>query len=158
MEISFRRAAADDLPAIVALLYDDELGRTREVLSDPVDAAYRDAFAAIEADPNQLMSVAVERTGPGGPERIVGCAQITFIPGLSHRGLMRGQIESVRVSSTLRGQGVGRRYIAWAIDRCRERGCGVVQLTSSASRTGAHKFYEDLGFHATHVGFKLDLR
>ncbi|MEM9028881.1 MAG: GNAT family N-acetyltransferase [Pseudomonadota bacterium] len=153
-DLQMRRARRDDVAAIVRLLFDDELGRTREVLSDPPDAAYLAAFDAIEGDANQLLAVAAWR----GVADIVGCLQVTFIPGLSHRGLWRGQIESVRVASTARGTGLGREMIAWAIEQCRQRDCGMVQLTSTASRTDARRFYETLGFEATHVGFKLDLR
>ena len=144
----FRRAVAADIEAIVALLADDRLGAAREKPGDP---AYAAAFAAVEADPNQLLAV-VERDG-----RVVGCLQISFIPGLSHRGAWRGQIESVRVGSDQRGSGLGRRLIGWAVDQCRARGCTMVQLTSTASRTDARRFYEGLGFSASHVGFKLAL-
>lgn len=144
----FRRATAADVPAIVALLADDRLGAAREKPGDP---AYDAAFAAIDADPNQLLAVA-ERDGTA-----VGCLQLTFMPGLSHRGAWRGQIESVRVASSERGAGLGRRMLDWAIGECRARGCALVQLTSDASRTEARRFYESLGFAASHLGFKLKL-
>jgi len=156
MQIKFQRATLEDLPAIVKLLHDDELGRAREILSDPPDAAYVAAFKALDADPNQLMAVAVDTDEMSG-RAVVGCAQVSFIPGLSHRGAWRGQIEGVRVASALRGRGIGRAFIEWAIAQCRTRGCSMVQLTSSASREGAHRFYADIGFTASHVGFKLDL-
>jgi ribosomal protein S18 acetylase RimI-like enzyme len=148
---TFRPATGADLSAIVALLADDELGRTREDPSLPLNAAYVDAFAAIARDPNQLLAVA-EVDGA-----VAGCVQITFVPGLSRMGLWRGQIESVRVSAAQRGEGLGQRMIGWAIDRCRERGCGLVQLTTDARRPEAHRFYERLGFEATHLGMKLEL-
>ena len=144
----FRRATAADVPAIVALLADDVLGAAREKPGDP---AYAAAFAAIEADPNQLLAVAED----GG--RVVGCLQLTFIPGLSHRGAWRGQIESVRTASDRRGTGLGRRMFAWAIEQCTARGCGVVQLTTDKSRAEARRFYESLGFKASHEGMKLAL-
>ena len=144
----FRRAIAADLAAIVALLADDVLGAAREKPGDP---AYAAAFAAIEADPNQLLAVAED----GG--RIVGCLQLTFIPGLSHRGAWRGQIESVRIAASERGGGLGRRVFAWAIGECRARGCRLVQLTTDKSRTDARRFYESLGFVASHEGMKLAL-
>ena len=147
-DVVFRAAAAADVPAIVALLADDVLGAAREAPGDP---AYDDAFAAAAADPNQLIGVA----DVGG--RVVGCLQVTFIPGLSHRGAWRGQIESVRIGADQRGSGLGRRMIGWAIDQCRARGCTMVQLTSNASRVDARRFYEGLGFEASHVGFKLTL-
>ncbi|WP_240789962.1 GNAT family N-acetyltransferase [Roseomonas sp. HF4] len=136
------------MPAIVALLADDMLGAGREVPGDP---AYEAAFAAIEADPNQLLAVA-EEIG-----RVVGCLQLTFIPGLSRKGMWRGQIESVRIASGHRGTGLGRRMFEWAIEACRARGCGLVQLTTDKARPEAHRFYESLGFVASHEGMKLAL-
>lgn len=150
-EPTFRRARREDVAAIVAMLADDELGRQREDLSDPPAPAYVEAFAAIDADPNQLLAVAEV----GGD--IAGCLQITFIPGLSRRGMWRGQIESVRVASSTRGSGLGRAMIGWAIGECRRRDCGLVQLTTDKSRSDAHRFYESLGFVASHEGMKLTL-
>jgi ribosomal protein S18 acetylase RimI-like enzyme len=144
----FRRAVAADIEAIVALLADDVLGAARERPGDP---AYAAAFAAVEADPNQLLAV-VERDG-----RVIGCLQISFMPGLSHRGAWRGQIESVRIAASERGGGLGRRVFAWAIGECRARGCRLVQLTTDKSRTDARRFYESLGFQASHEGMKLAL-
>lgn len=144
----FRRATAADLDAVVALLADDMLGATRE---QPGDPAYAAAFAAIEADPNQFLAVA-EQAG-----RILGCLQISFIPGLSRRGMWRGQIESVRIAASHRGAGLGRRMFEWAIERCRARGCGLVQLTTDKARPDARRFYESLGFTASHEGMKLAL-
>jgi ribosomal protein S18 acetylase RimI-like enzyme len=144
----FRRAVAADIEAIVALLADDVLGAARERPGDP---AYAAAFAAVEADPNQLLAV-VERDG-----RVIGCLQISFMPGLSHRGAWRGQIESVRIAASERGGGLGRRVFAWAIGECRARGCRLVQLTTDKSRTDARRFYESLGFVASHEGMKLAL-
>ena len=149
--IRFRRATAEDLPAIVALLADDPLGRGRENAEPEADSCYRDAFAAIERDPNQLLAVA-ERSGT-----VVGVLQLSFIPGLTRRGMWRGQIEGVRVAASERGGGVGRAMLEWAIGECRERGCGLVQLTSDERRPDAHRFYEALGFQATHRGYKLPL-
>jgi GNAT superfamily N-acetyltransferase len=146
--VIFRRATADDLPAIVALLADDVLGATRE---SPGDPAYAAAFAAIDADANQLLAVA-EQDG-----RILGCLQLTFLPGLSHRGAWRGQVESVRVAADQRGTGLGRRFLEWAIAQCRARGCRMVQLTTDKSRADARRFYESLGFTASHEGMKLAL-
>jgi len=152
MSLSFRRATAADLPAIIEMLADDALGKEREDTSVPVADCYRTAFAAIDRDENQFLAVA-ERAG-----EIVGTLQLTFLPGLSHQGLWRGQIESVRVSSNARGGGIGRQMLEWAIATCRERGCGIVQLTSDKSRTDAIRFYESLGFTASHEGFKLKLK
>ena len=148
----FRQARESDLPAIIAMLADDVLGRNREVVSDPVDERYRAAFAAIVADENQLLAVAVN-----ADDQPVGCLQLTFIPGLSRTGMWRGQIESVRITETERGTGLGARFIKWAIGVCRDRGCKLVQLTSDKSRADSIRFYEKLGFTASHEGMKLTL-
>ena len=150
-EIRFRQAVLSDLSAILDLLADDELGRKRERIGPPPSPNYERAFFAIEKDPNQMLAVA-ERDG-----EVVGCLQLTFIPGLSHVGLWRGQIESVRVASAFRGSGLGKRLFAWAIEECRMRGCGLVQLTTDKSRPDALRFYRSLGFAASHEGLKLDL-
>lgn len=144
-------ATSADLPAIVAMLADDPIGRTREVVSDPLDPAYHDAFAAIERDPNIRLIVARQ----GG--RVVGCLQLTFMPGLSRRGMWRGEIEGVRVAADVRGQGVGHAMLEYTIAACRDRGCGLVQLTSDKTRVDAIRFYESLGFTATHEGMKRSL-
>lgn len=148
----FRKASSVDLPAIVALLSDDPLGATREVASETIDQAYLDAFAAIDADSNQLLVVAVD-DGDG----VIGCLQLSFIPGLSRTGMWRGQIESVRIAAGHRGDGLGATMIEWAIGQARNRGCGLVQLTSDKRRPDAIRFYEKLGFVASHQGLKLDL-
>ena len=155
MEHSFRTATTADLPAIVALLLDDTLGAAREIAAPSgdlaVDPVYASAFAAMARDPNQRF-VVMEAAGV-----IIGCMQITFIPGLSRRGMWRGQLESVRIASHLRGQGLGRAFFQWAIAECRAKGCGLVQLSTDASRTEAQRFYLALGFEPTHVGMKLKL-
>ena len=150
-DLTFRRAGAADLEDIVALLADDELGRKRDDPDPPLNPRYIDAFAAIDADRNQFLAVVEE----GG--EIVGCLQLSFIPGLSRLGLWRGQIESVRISSARRGGGLGKRMFEWAIDECRKRRCEIVQLTTDKSRADARRFYEGLGFVASHEGMKLAL-
>ncbi|MDP2117593.1 MAG: GNAT family N-acetyltransferase [Brevundimonas sp.] len=149
--IAFRRARASDLPAIIALLADDPLGREREDVSLPPVPAYEAAFAAIDADPNQLLAVVTE------DERVVGTLQITFIPGLSRKGALRGQIEAVRIAADRRGAGLGHRVFDWAIAECRSRGCCLVQLTTDRGRPEAHRFYDQLGFTASHLGYKKTL-
>jgi len=146
-DLVFRTAAREDLPAMIALIADDQLGQSRGDASPPLDRRYLDAFTAIERDPNQML-VAVE---------IVGCFQITFIPGISRRGAWRGQIESVRVARAKRGAGLGTAMFEWAIAACRRRGCSLVQLYTDKSRKDAHRFYERLGFKASHEGLKLAL-
>lgn len=150
-ELQFRRACAEDLPALVALLADDVLGSTREDSRSPPNPAYLAAFGAIERDPNQLLAVA-ERE-----DRIVGCLQLSFIPGLSRLGAWRGQIESVRVAAAERGHGTGKLFFEWAIEQCRQRGCALVQLTTDKKRADAQRFYSALGFHTTHEGMKIEL-
>jgi ribosomal protein S18 acetylase RimI-like enzyme len=149
--IRFRRATAADLPAIVNLLADDGLGRGREDPRVPLNPRYTEAFAVLDADPNQLLVVATDG------EAVVGYLQLTFIPGLSRIGQWRGQIEGVRVASARRGQGIGRAMFVWAIEQCRLRGCRLVQLTTDKSRGDAHRFYESMGFVASHEGMKLSL-
>lgn len=149
--IEFRRAQASDLPDIVAMLADDPLGAGREDVSLPLARGYVDAFNAIDADPNQLLAVAVD-----GAE-VIGTLQITFLAGLSHKGAWRGQIEAVRIASHRRSGGIGRQMIEWAIGECRARGCSLVQLTTDRSRADAHRFYEDLGFTGSHLGYKKTL-
>ncbi len=150
--IVFRQAIAEDLPAIIMLLADDELGVTREDISFPLAHVYRQAFAAIENDPNQFLAVGADGN------RIVSVMQLTFIPGLSHMGAWRGQIEGVRVASGYRGLGLGQHFFAWGLELCRKRGCSAVQLTTNKQRWDARRFYERLGFEATHEGYKLDLK
>jgi GNAT superfamily N-acetyltransferase len=150
-DLTIRRATEADLPAIVGMLADDALGRQREDPRLPLDAAYLRAFAAIAADPNQILAVAEDADG------VAGTLQLTFLPGLSHKGSWRGQIEAVRIAAGRRGSGLGQRLIEWAVAECRARGCNVAQLTTDKSRHDAHRFYERLGFKATHEGFKLRL-
>ncbi|MGW6263120.1 N-acetyltransferase family protein [Streptomyces sp. NPDC055085] len=148
-DLEIRAAAADDVPAIVAMLADDPLGAQRESPDDLTP--YLDALKRLSADPNQHLVVAVRES------RVVGTLQLTVIPGLSRKGATRSIIEAVRIHADERGSGLGTQLIEWAIDESRRQGCQLVQLTSDASRTDAHRFYERLGFEASHVGFKLAL-
>jgi len=134
---------------MVAMLADDPLGAARE---DPADAqTYAAAYDRVTADPSQRL-VVVERDG-----HVVGTLQLSIIPGLSRRGATRSIIEGVRVAQDERGHGVGTELITWAVEESRRAGCALVQLTSDASRTDARRFYERLGFEASHIGFKLPL-
>ncbi|MEU2555417.1 GNAT family N-acetyltransferase [Streptomyces sp. NPDC014684] len=148
-DLEIRLATAPDLPAIVAMLADDPLGAQRESPDDL--SPYRTALKRLDADPNQRLVVAVRE------DRVVGTLQLTIIPGLSRRGATRSVIEAVRIHADERGSGLGTQLIQWAIDESRRQGCQLVQLTSDSSRTDAHRFYERLGFTASHVGFKLPL-
>ncbi len=143
------RATAADVPLIVGLLRDDPLGATRE---SEGAAGYDRAFDAIDADPNQLLAVVRDDA-----KVVVGTLQLTFVPGLSRGGALRVLIEAVRVAGPERGRGLGTAMMAWAHDRARARGAVVAQLTSHASRTAAHTFYERLGYDPSHVGMKLRL-
>jgi GNAT superfamily N-acetyltransferase len=147
----FRRARLADLPAIVAMLADDDLGAGREDASIPLNPRYIAAFEAIAQDSNQFLAVVEQDL------QLVGCLQLSFIPGLSRLGLWRGQIESVRIASAFRGAGLGRVMFEWAIEQCRSQGCGLVQLTTDRARPDARRFYESLGFKASHDGMKLSL-
>ncbi|USQ89338.1 GNAT family N-acetyltransferase [Streptomyces phaeoluteigriseus] len=148
-DLEIRAAVAEDVPAIVGMLADDPLGARRESPDDL--APYVSALERISADPNQRLVVAVR----GG--RVVGTLQLTIVPGLSRRGATRSIIEGVRVHADERGSGLGTRFIEWAIEESRREDCRLVQLTSDSTRTDAHRFYERLGFEASHVGFKLQL-
>src|ERR1700722_4260717 len=144
----FRDARRDEVPAIVALLADDVLGAGRET---NVDDVYWKAFDDIAADPRNRLIVA------DAEGQVAGTLQLTLIPGLSRHGMLRAQIEGVRVAAPWRGQGLGRAMIGWAIEEARRSGCGLVQLTSDKRRPDAIRFYEALGFTPTHEGFKLSL-
>lgn len=146
-----REARRDDVAAIVAMLADDPLGRSRDGPADPLPQAYLDAFGRMEAQDGNLLLVAA------AGHAVVGCLQLTLIAGLSRRGMMRGQIEAVRVAAATRGQGIGALLMKEAISRCRAAGCGLVQLTTDRRRSDAHRFYERLGFVASHLGMKLAL-
>jgi GNAT superfamily N-acetyltransferase len=148
-ELDIRPAVAGDVPAIVAMLADDPLGAQRESPDDLTP--YLHALKRVSSDPNQHLVVAV-RDG-----RVVGTLQLTIIPGLSRMGATRSIIEAVRIHADERGSGLGTQLIEWAIDESRRHDCQLVQLTSDATRTDAHRFYERLGFQASHVGFKRQL-
>jgi GNAT superfamily N-acetyltransferase len=148
-DLEIRPAVAADVPAIVAMLADDPLGAQRESPDDL--APYLTALERLVADPNQHLVVAVRE------DRVVGTLQLTIIPGLSRRGSTRSIIEGVRVHADERGSGLGTQLIEWAVDESRRQNCQLVQLTSDVTRTDAHRFYERLGFEASHVGFKLPL-
>lgn len=150
-KISFRNAARDDLPEVVRLLADDPLGAQRERYELPLPAGYLAAFDAIEADPNNELVVACIG------KRVVGVLQLTFIPYLTYQGAWRALIEAVRVDSGARSAGIGKALLERAIARSRERGCRLVQLTTDKSRAHARRFYEKLGFVASHEGMKLHL-
>jgi GNAT superfamily N-acetyltransferase len=143
--LELRRATAADLPALVGMLADDPLGAGREA-DDGDLTPYRRAFDLVDADPAHVLLVAVDG------DDVVGTLQLSVLPGLARRGASRGQIEAVRVAAGARGGGLGAAMIGWAVEESRRRGCGLVQLTTDKSRTGARRFYERLGFVASHEG------
>jgi len=151
-ELTFRDATPDDIPTIIRLAH---AGDARGPDTPPLDPAsftdprYRAAFDALAADPAHRLVVA-ELDG-----EVVGTLQLSFIPGLVNFGLKRGMLENVHIRADLRGGGYGSQMVQWAVERCREAGCGVVQLTSNKVRLDAHRFYRKLGFAQSHEGFKL---
>ena len=151
-EILFRNARREDLPSIVRLLAEDELGSQREKLGEPLPHSYSAAFEQIAADPNHQLIVA-ESDG-----RVIGTLHLMFLPSISYQGGLRAQVESVRVDKECRNLGIGSRMMEWTIERAHQRGAHVIQLTSHLSRKDAHRFYEKLGFKGSHLGMKLDLR
>ncbi len=151
--VTLRRAAAEDVPAIVGLLAADQLGATRDSVSSDEDLQpYLDAFGAIDADPAHLLLVAADDC-----EQVLATMQLSFLPGLARRGALRAQIEAVRVRDDHRSRGLGAALFHWAIEEARRRQCALVQLTTDKSRADAHRFYERLGFVASHEGLKLKL-
>jgi GNAT superfamily N-acetyltransferase len=153
-DLIFRDATPADIPTILTLAH---AGDARGAATPPLDPAtfadprYLAAFEAIARDPAHRLIVAEF----GG--EVIGTLQITFIPGLVNFGLKRGLLENVHIRADQRGSGHGSIMMQWAIERCREHGCGVVQLTSNKVRTDAHRFYRKLGFAQSHEGFKLAL-
>jgi|UPI000685D5B2 GNAT superfamily N-acetyltransferase len=150
--VTLRTAVRADVPAVVALLADDELGRTRETPPDGDLSPYLRAFDLLDGDPGELLVVAVL------DGEVVGTLQLSVIPGLSRGGALRAQLEAVRVASRQRGTGLGTALVGWAIEEARRQGCALVQLTSDKRRPDAHRFYGRLGFRTSHEGLKLDLR
>jgi GNAT superfamily N-acetyltransferase len=151
VRLTYRKAVEADLPFIVKLLSDDAVRATDDRPDEPFHPRYVAALRELEADPNQLMMVA-QLDG-----ETVGTVQLTFIPGLAGLGTRRCLVEAVHIAPAHRNQGLGTEMIRWAIAQARERGCGVVQLTSNKKRLDAHRFYEKLGFLKSHEGFKYYL-
>jgi len=149
MNLTFRDANESDLPSIVALIVDDDIGLARE--RDALPEEYVRAFAAMSKSPDNRFVLA-ELDGA-----LAGCLQLTYVPGLSHRGATRALVETVRVASNLRGQKIGTALMRYAIEEARKAGCGLVQLTSDNRRARAHLFYRRLGFVQSHFGFRLKL-
>ncbi len=147
-----RPAIKEDIPLIVEMLADDSLGALREDYQEPLPQKYYDAFDRIVADVNQELVVILNEF-----KEVIGTLQLSFIPYLTYQGGIRAQIEAVRVQKSYRGLGIGQQLFEWAIERAKEKGAHVVQLTTDKKRPEALRFYENLGFRASHEGMKLHL-
>ena len=147
--VSIRPARRDDVPAMIAMLADDHLGRARERVEDPLPAVYYEAFERVERDQN-LQLVVAESEG-----RVVGCLQLAILPGISSQGGVRGLLEDVRVASDCRSRGIGEQLVQWAVSEAKARGCNLVELLTHQSRVDAQRFYKRLGFTASHVGMTV---
>ncbi|WP_404402891.1 GNAT family N-acetyltransferase [Pelagibacterium halotolerans] len=146
-DLTFRPATLDDLPFIVGLIHEDSVVDSGED-PDPLAPPYRDAFAAIDADPNQMLMIAEIAGTP------VGTFQLTFTPGIARQGQWRCTIEAVHVAPGHRSKGIGAAMMDWAVETAKARGCGMAQLTSNKLRKDAHRFYNRIGFSQSHEGFK----
>lgn len=150
----FRKATKNDVPFIIKMLASDKLGKLRENYREPLPESYYTAFEVINSDANQELMVVENENDPG----ILATFQLTFIPYLSFQGKLRAQIENVFVREDLTGQGIGKKIFEWAIERAKNRNAHLLQLTSDKQRPRAIKFYEDLGFTASHEGMKLHFK
>jgi len=148
--VTVRRARGDDVPAIIAMLADDHLGRARERLEDPLPRSYYAAFDVVDGNPNLTLVVAEDEAG-----RVVGCLQLAVLPGLSSQGASRGLLEDVRVATDCRSRGIGEQLVQWAIAEARAKGCNLVELLTHQTRVDAQRFYKRLGFTASHVGMTV---
>jgi GNAT superfamily N-acetyltransferase len=151
MHINFRKAVRADVPAIIRLIADDPLGATREQFSDPLPAVYYNAFDDIDSDKNNFLIVAEF------DNQVIGTLQLTLITYLTYKGGKRALVEGVRTDKCVRGQGVGKAMFEWAIQKAKDKGCHVIQLTTDKKRPDALEFYKKMGFVASHEGMKLHL-
>lgn len=150
--MKIRPATKKDIPAIVQMIANDKLGQLRESFQNPLPQEYYDAFKNIDSDPNQELMVM-----EGDSDKIIGTLQLSFIQYLTYQGGIRAQIEAVRIHEDHRAKGIGQRLFEWAIQRAKEKGAHVLQLTTDKKRPEAINFYEKLGFKASHEGMKLHL-
>jgi Predicted acetyltransferase len=151
-EIIFRLATRADLPSIVRMLADDELGSQRERFENPLPESYYSAFEQINQDSNHELIVA-ERN-----REVIGTLHLMFLPSISFQGRLRAQVESVRIDKRFQSQGIGSEMMKWVMERATQRGAHAVQLTTHKSRVDAHRFYERLGFEGSHLGMKMSLK
>ena len=150
LKVTIRRARRDDVSSIIAMLADDPLGARRERLEDPLPQVYFEAFERVARDPNIHLVVAEDNEGT-----VVGCLQLSVLPGLSSQGTSRGLVQDVRVATSCRSRGIGEQMMQWAADEARERGCKLVELLTNNARADAQRFYERLGFARSHVGMTI---
>ena len=148
--MNFRKATQQDVPLIVQMIANDELGKTRENYQIPLPKEYFEAFTAINADPNQELIV-IENND----FEIIGTLQLSFIQYLTYQGGIRAQIEAVRIREDQRGKGIGQKMFEWAIERAKQKKAHVLQLTTDKKRPESIRFYEKLGLIASHEGMKL---
>lgn len=146
--MEYRKARLDDLPVIIQLYGDDNIGSTREILAEPIDDIYIRAFEDIAKDRNNHVYV-IEDQG-----KVIGTLQYTIIAHLNRTAAKRAQIESVHIHRDYRNKGIGKKFMQFAIDLAKSDGCKIVQLTSDKTRQDAQRFYRDLGFTDSHVGMK----
>ena len=151
-DVIFRLATRADLPSIVRMLADDELGSQRERVENPLPESYNSAFEQINSDLNHELIVG-EVDG-----EVIGTLHLMFLPSVSFQGGLRAQVESVRVDKRFQSQGIGSEMMKWSMERAKQRGAHVVQLTTHKSRVDAHRFYERLGFKGSHLGMKMSLK
>ncbi|WP_298541250.1 GNAT family N-acetyltransferase [uncultured Aquimarina sp.] len=151
--MKFRTATRNDIAKIVEMIADDELGKTRENYQIPLPTEYLNAFENIDTDKNQELIVVENENS-----EIIGTLQLSFIQYLTYRGGIRAQIEAVRIRKDQRGLGIGKTMFEWAINRAKERNAHLLQLTTDKKRPKAIKFYENLGFKATHEGMKMHFK
>lgn len=150
-KVVVRVATRDDVPGMMRLLRTELPHSLDLATSGENDPRYLEAFERVSADQNQLLIVATMK------ERVVGATQMTMIPYVAYGGGWIGHIEAFAVDPFVRRQGVGARLVAFAVDAARARGCFRLQLTSNKRRSEAHRFYERVGFVASHEGFKMML-
>jgi GNAT superfamily N-acetyltransferase len=148
--MKFRKAIREDVLFIVQLLANDRLGQLREDCRQPLPEIYYTAFEHIDCDSNQELIVL-----EGDDGDIIGTLQLSFIPYLTYQGGVRAQVEAVRIKENVRGTGIGQRLFEWAIERAKEKGAHLLQLTTDKKRPDAIRFYEKLGFVASHEGMKI---
>ena len=146
MEI--RRLTREDLPSLIAL-YAQLSDRHREMSLPRTEEVWD---TVLKDDPNIVYLGAVDRG------QVVSTCYLVVIPTLVYGGRPFGLLENVVTDAAYRRQGLAARLIREAAEIARERGCYKLVLQSGVQRTGAHRFYEQLGFDGDRKrAFVLDL-